>query len=137
MHILKKGENERSAGDLFKQRMQDAHQAGFKQGLWTALLVASPFILAGVKWMADNRQPVMERMKDFRGMDLYTRVFDKQGYQEKEAKQKLDQFRQGEGNFNNFDVEAGKDDDQALFNMIKEITKKELSKREEQQPKPE
>jgi len=122
---------------FFRQRMHDAHRAGFRQGLWTAVLVASPFILAGVKWMSDNKEPVMERMKDLKGMDLYTRVFDKEGYQEKEAEQKLEKFRSSEGNYNNFDVEAGKDDDEALFQMIKQIAKKELSKRDEQSTKPE
>lgn len=138
MRILKKGENERSEGNMFfRQRMNDSHQAGFKQGLWTALLVASPFILAGIKWMADNKEPVMERMKDFKETDLYTRVFDKESYQEKEAQQKLEKIRSSEGNYNNFDVEAAKDDDAALFNMIKEITKKELSKRDQQSANPE
>ena len=122
---------------MFRQRMQDAHQSGFRQGMWTALLVASPFIVAGVKWMADNREPVMDRMKNLRGMDLYTRVFDREGYQEKEANQKLEKIRSSEGSYNDFDVEASTEEDEQLFHMIKEIAKSEFSKSDEpaEQPK--
>lgn len=116
---------------LFKNRLHGAHQAGFRQGMWTALLVASPFIIAGVKWMADNREPVMDRMKDLKETDFYTRVFDKDSYQEKEAKRKLEKFRLSEGNYNEYDTEASSEEDEALFHILKEITKNELSKKNE------
>lgn len=121
---------------FFKEQMQKAHQSGYKQGMYTALLVASPFILAGVKWLAENRRPVMERVKDLNGMELYSRVFNKQSYQEKEAEEKLEKFRSSDGNYSDYDVEAGKEEDEALFHMIKEIAKNEISKTNDQLSEP-
>lgn len=111
-----------------RSRAREAHREGFKQGMWTALLIASPFIVAGAKWMFDHSDPVVNRVKDLRNSDLFTQLFDEQAHQEKTVKRQMSKIRSGEGNYGDFDVEAAKEDDEALFHMIKEITKKELSK---------
>lgn len=117
---------------LIKNRTREAHREGFKQGMWTALLVASPFIAAGAKWMLENADPMVHRMRNLKGSDFYTQLFNQEVHQEKEANRKLTKFRNGEGNYGNYDVEVSDEDDEALFHMIKEITKKELSKTKEQ-----
>lgn len=110
------------------RRLHAAHREGFKQGLWTALLVASPFIVAGVRWMYDHADPMVDRVKGVKNSDMYTRFFDKETHQDKEATRKLDKFRSGEGNYGDHDVEVSSEEDAELFNIIKEIAKKELSK---------
>ncbi|RKD26817.1 hypothetical protein BEP19_16615 [Ammoniphilus oxalaticus] len=115
---------------FFKDFTTEARQAGVRQGMWTTLLVTSPFIIAGVKWIAENRKPMMERVKDVQSSNMYAKLFDRANYEEKEAEQKLNKFRSGEGNYSNFDVEASKEEDEALFSMIRELTKQELSNRE-------
>lgn len=112
---------------FLKQLTDDARKAGMRQGVCATLIVASPFILAGIKWMAENRQPLAERMKRLQSTDMYAKIFDKKNYEQKKAERKLETFRSAEGNYNDYDVEASKEEDEALFTMIKEITKQELS----------
>ncbi|RXT08118.1 hypothetical protein [Ammoniphilus sp. CFH 90114] len=114
-----------------RSRTRVAHREGFKQGMWTALLIASPFIAAGAKWMFENADPMVNRIRQVKGSDLYTQLFNQEAHQEKEANRKLSKIRSGEGNYGDFDIEASDEDDEALFHMIKEITKRELSKRSE------
>lgn len=112
-----------------KNRLWSARQDGFRQGMWTGLLIASPFIIAGVKWMMENSDPLMNKVKGIKQSDMYTQFFDRNAHTEKEANKKLDKFRAAEGNFGNYDVEASNEEDEALFHMMKEITKNELNKR--------
>lgn len=114
---------------LMKDRLGSARRDGFRQGMWTGLLIASPFIIAGAKWMMENFDPLMKRVKGMKQSDVYTQLFDRNAHREKEANKKLDNFRSAEGNFGNYDVEASNEEDEALFHMIKEITKNELNKR--------
>jgi hypothetical protein len=110
--------------NLMNRRQRD----GYKQGFMTALLITSPFIVAGIKWMMDNSEPMVKQMKNVTDSDLYTQFFDKQKHEEKSATRKLQNMRANEGNFH---IEAADhDDDAQLFKMIKEITKNELAKRD-------
>ena len=114
---------------FMRSRSREAQHEGFKQGMWTALLIASPFIVAGAKWMIDNADPVVDRVKSLKKSDLYTQFFDEQAHEEKTVNQKLSAMRSGEGNYGDYDVEIAKENDEALFQMFKEIAKKELSKK--------
>lgn len=112
-----------------RSRSRQAHHEGFKQGMWTALLIASPFIVAGAKWMMENADPVVDRVKNLKKSDLYTQFFDEEAHVEKSVNKKLSTIRSGEGNFGDYDVEVAKENDEALFQMFKEIAKRELSKK--------
>ena len=112
-----------------RSRAREARHEGFRQGMWTALLIASPFIFAGAKWMMENAEPVVDKVKDLRNSDLYTQFFDEKAHEEKTMNKKLSAIRSGEGNYGDYDVEAAKESDEALFQMFKEIAKKELSKK--------
>ncbi|WP_167577467.1 hypothetical protein [Ammoniphilus sp. YIM 78166] len=112
-----------------RSRSRQARHEGFKQGMWTTLLLASPFIVAGAKWMMENADPMVDRVKNLKKTDLYTQFFDEEAHEEKTMNRKLSTIRSGEGNFGNHDVEVAKENDEALFQMFKEIAKKELSKK--------
>ncbi len=113
---------------FMRNRVGAARSEGFRQGMWTALLVSSPFIIAGVKWMVENSDPLMNKVKGIKESDIYTQLFDRNAYVEKDANKKLDKFRSAEGNYGKYDVEASNEEDEALFKMMKEITKNELNK---------
>lgn len=114
---------------FMKSRFDNTRRDGFRQGMWTGLLVASPFIIAGVKWMVENSDPLMDKVKGIKQSDIYTQFFDRNTHTAKEANKKLDKFRSAEGNYGNYDVEVSNEEDEALFHMMKEITKNELNKR--------
>ncbi|HJV45532.1 MAG TPA: hypothetical protein VJ824_07380 [Bacillota bacterium] len=109
---------------VFKNTSAKAHREGYRQGLMTALLVSSPFIVAGVKWMMENSGTMVKQMKNVTDTDLYTQFFDKPRHEEKTAARQLDNMRANEGNYT---MEASNGEDEQLFKMIKEITKSELA----------
>ncbi|MBP1933749.1 hypothetical protein [Ammoniphilus resinae] len=103
-------------------RFKQGHRDGFRQGLWTAFLISSPFIFLGIKWMAENSDPVAKQWSSLKKSDLYTRLFDKNAQDEKNMNRKLDRFRAGEGSFGDYDVEMDAES-QEMIELIKKVTK--------------
>lgn len=120
---------------MFKQMAAErVYDKGYRRGMWTALLISSPFIVAGVKWMMNNKAPLMDSMKEMKKMDLYTQFFDKEAHEQKTAKKTLATFRKEEGNYGSdkadFKEETGSDQD--LMQTISRIVQTQTAKEEGQ-----
>jgi len=106
---------------FINNRFKQGHRDGFRQGLWTAFLISSPFIFLGVKWMVENSDPVSKRLSSIKQSDFYTQLFDKNAREEKNMNKKLERFRSGEGNYGGYDVEMD-EEDQEMIELIKKVT---------------
>jgi hypothetical protein len=121
----------RGMNGMFKQMTTERiYDKGFRRGMWTALLISSPFIVAGVKWMMNNKAPLVDSVKGMKKMDLYTQFFDKDAHEQKTANRKLDTFRKEEGNFGSEDINFKEEtsSDQDLMKTISRIVQEETAK---------
>ena len=124
---------------MFRQMADEkVYEKGYRRGMWTALLIASPFIIAGAKWMMNNKSPLLNSMQEMKKMDLYTQFFDKEAHEQKTADRKLETFRKEEGNFGapdtGFKEETSSDQDlmKTISRIVQAETAKEKGQLEEQ-----
>lgn len=80
-------------------RVNKAHQSGFRQGMLVALTLASPFIVIGGKWLYANRKKISEKISQTKELDIYTKFFNKALHEEKKANKTLNDIRQTEGHY--------------------------------------
>jgi hypothetical protein len=109
-----------------KDRLRKSHQEGYRQGMWTALIIASPFIVAGAKWMMENTQPIMDSVDRIKKTDFYSGLFDKEFFNEKKANERLQSFRAGEGMVGDDEPAVSRKKDEDVFHALEEITRNEL-----------
>lgn len=111
-----------------EKTFRSGHRTGLRQGIGITLLVASPLIVAGVKWMIDNQEPLKKQMQKTKEADWFIRVFNKDKHEERKVERRLNDMRRNEGNIGSFDVEAADDDTQSLSEMMKNIAMNETEK---------
>jgi hypothetical protein len=82
---------------LFANKRKQMRQESFRQGIWVALLLASPLLIAGSQCLLHRSPALLSQIKKARQQDLFVRIFARDLYRERNALRQLDQFRQAEG----------------------------------------